>query len=138
MRTHYANDINYKKKEYSETHTNSQELFITNSPTRKRINRNNNQTKLKETIKEVTEKTNNKVIYDEVENICLQIKFREICGNCARERIIAVISLYVLRKYQPKLKEEEHKLWREYNLNWKLYSRIISNILRSLRKNSRI
>lgn len=139
MKSYYANKINYASKEYSETHVNSKELFITNSPTRKRINKQNNNTKIKREIDEVIFKIPNRnVIKEEIENICFANEFRKICGNCSRKKIIAVVSLYVLRMYNQKLKEEEHYLWQDYNLNWKVYSRIISNILRYTRENSKI
>ena len=139
MKSHYMNSINYASKEFSETHTNSKEAFITNSPTRKRINKNNRNAKIKREIDEVIHDLPNKnVIKSEVENICFANEFRKICGNCSRQKIIAVVSLYVLRMYNPQLHEETHYLWREYNLSWKLYSRIISNILRYTREDSRI
>ena len=137
--THNRRRIDYLSKEYSTTHANSEELFITNSPIRREINKNNNKTQIKKEIHEVIyELPNKKIIYDEIENICMNNKFNKLCGNCQRQKVIAVITLYVLRNYNTKLNEEEHKLWKKYNLTWKTYARIVSNILRNMRMNSNL
>lgn len=136
---HTNNRINYLSKEFSTTHANSEEVFITNSPIKRSINQNNNKTRMKKTINEVLSCLRNKdVIYTEVEYLCFHNDFKKLCGNCSKEKIIAILGLFVLRTYVPKLKEEENPLWREYNLNWKLYSRVIANVLKLLRENQRI
>lgn len=133
------NRIQYLLKEYSDTHANSGEVFITNSPSKKFINTNNTRTRLKQEINEViSEVSQRDIIYDNVEFICMHNKFNKLCGNCSRKKVIAVICLVVLREYNPKLKEEENRLWEKYNLSWKLYGRIVANLLKNIRENGMV
>ena len=132
----YTNRINYLVKEYSETHANSEEVFVPNSPVKKRINQNNRNAGLRKEINKVLVDVKQKeIIFKDVEHICQKNNFRSLCGNCSREKIIAIISLYVLRQYNPKLKEEESKLWKKHDLNWRIYSRIMANLYKELVKN---
>lgn len=134
MKKHYANRIKYLSKEYSETHASREECFITNSPIKKRLNKNYKDKQLKQLVDDVLiDVSQRKIIREEVMFIVLHNNLSKLCGNCSREKIISVIILFVLRGYNPKLKEEEHKLWKKYDLNWKIYARIIANILRNIR-----
>jgi DNA-directed RNA polymerase subunit M/transcription elongation factor TFIIS len=76
-----------------------------------------------------------KQIEIEVHEIVQKTELKQLCPRCKEEQIIAVIILFIIRTYNNKCIEERTSLWKKYKLNWKLYSRIVANLLKELRKN---
>ena len=75
-------------------------------------------------------------IKEEVYYFVKNYRLKELCSTCKIEEIIAILCLYCWRTYNQKLKEEETKLWKQYHLSWKKYSRVISNVLRKTREHT--
>lgn len=63
---------------------------------------------------------------------------KKLCRKCKEEQIISVIILHVTRTHNQHFNEEKMKIWNKYDLTWKLYSRIVSNLFKEFRLNNPI
>lgn len=79
-----------------------------------------------------------KMIKEEVYQICNSFKLKDLCYNCKIEVIIAIIILYVWKTRHKKLREDQTKLWRKYDLTYRKYALILGNLLRKTREDSTI
>lgn len=124
------------QRRFSETNIAKDEII---SPTyRAKINRNTRANERIRMVDDVLTLVREEIrikIKEEVYYFVKNYRLKELCSTCSIEEIIAVLCLYSWRSYNYKLKEEETKLWKTYNLSWKLYSRVISNLLRKTREN---
>lgn len=136
--------MNYKKNrleklvyEFGETNLNSDEIV---SPTyRKEINKKYHEKQniyIIDSVLNLLDPSVHKMIKDEVYQICNSFRLKDLCYNCKIEVIIAVIILYVWKTRHSKLREEQTKLWKHYDLSYRKYALILGNILRKTRENS--
>lgn len=139
MTQRIKNRLNYLSNEFSETNLNSKELV---SPTyRSQINKNYKEKQdifIIDSVLALVQPNVMRMVKEEVYQICNSFVLKELCYNCKIEVIISIIILYVWKSRYKGLKEERTALWRKYELNWKTYCLIISNILRKTRENSKL
>ena len=120
------NRINYLQKVYSTTNKAPGEK-VTRKPLDKQRNINLKNRRIDELLTYIN---NPYTVKEEVHQICTEVDdLKQLCPKCKFEQIVAVIILYVQRIYNNKLIEERTKLWREFDLTWKLYGRIVGRIL---------
>lgn len=127
--------IKYLEKKYSETNIGmGEELF---KPSIQRINKNyyNNQKK-RRVDGILNEVKNRNSIKEEVHQIAASTSFKNLCYNCPEEQIIAAIILYVNKTRTKEYRIDRTALWTQYELDWKRYALIISNLLQITRENN--
>lgn len=139
MNKYERNRLERLEYEFRETNLNSQEIV---SPTyRKQINK---KYKEKQDIFIIDSVLNElqpnvaKMVKKEVYSICNSFVLKELCYNCKIEVIIAIIILYVWKTRYKKLREEQTRLWRVYDLTWQKYGLIVRNMLQKTRENKPI
>ncbi|GEM_PF-3745258 len=66
----------------------------------------------------------------EVMEIVRRVGLKELHRNASMEQIILSLCLYVKEKNGVKIPIERYKLMNEYNVTYKLYSRVLLNLLR--------
>ena len=132
--------MDYKKRikkleyEFGETNLNSQELV---SPTyRKEINKKYYKKQnvfIIDGVLSELEPNVRKMLKTEVYQICNSFRLKELCWNCKVEAIIATIILYVWKTRHKKLRIEQTRLWKKYDLSWRRYALIMSRLLQETR-----
>lgn len=63
---------------------------------------------------------------------------KKLYNRAKLEQIIIAILLYCKWEDNPALELDKTKPWKDYELDWKMYSRIISKILNFYRRNDRV
>lgn len=129
------NRINHLIDKYGETKVAPYECLPKDS--RAKINKgyykNNIQKNRVQQI--LNETTTTKQIEIEVHELIINLDtLKQLCPRCKEEQIISTIILFIIRTYNNNFIEERTKIWKKYSLNWKIYSRIIANLLKELRK----
>lgn len=135
---HKENRIQYLIDKYGETKIAPYECLPKDS--RAKINqqyyKNNIQ---KNRVQQILNETNTtKQIETEVHELIQKTELKQLCPKCKEEQIISTIILFIIRTYNNNFIEERTRIWKKYKLNWKIYSRIIANLLKNMRKNQPI
>lgn len=135
---HKENRIQYLIDKYGETKIAPYECLSKDS--RAKINqqyyKNNIQ---KNRVQQILNETNTiKQIETEVHELIQKTELKQLCPKCKEEQIISTIILFIIRTYNNNFIEERTRIWKKYKLNWKIYSRIIANLLKNMRKNQPI
>ena len=135
------NDMSYEKRikrlqyEYGETNLNSKELV---SPAyRKQINRKYYEKQnifIIDGVLAELEPNVMRMIKKEVYQICNSVKLKDLCWNCKIEVIISIIILYVWKTRHNKLRIEQTRLWKKYDLDWRKYALVMSKLLQKTRE----
>ena len=128
------NRIRYLEREYSPYHVNSDELI--SSSYKRSINQNYKSKQDLQMIEWVLGLLNSnvkKMIKDEVYHICKNYRLKSFCGYCKLSKIIGIICLYVWRTHNKQLNLEKTILWSEYDITWREYAIVISNLLQATR-----
>lgn len=135
---HKTNRIRYLEEKYSETNIAQGEIL--SKETKYKINHNYQKTQKRRIIDSILLQTNNpNTIKEEVHNICEEVDdLKRLCRTCSIEQIVTVIILYVQRLHNPRFVEEERSIWRKYQISWKMYGKIMANLLRETRRNRRL
>lgn len=131
------NRVKWLQHEFGETNLNS--LEIVSKPYRKEINRKYKEKQdifIIDTVLNELQPNIRQMVKNEVYSICNSFVLKELCYNCKIEVIIAIITLYVWKTRYKKLREEQTRLWRIYDLTWQKYALIIGNILRKTREDA--
>lgn len=90
-------------------------------------------------MQQILNETNTtKQIETEVHELIQKTELKQLCPRCKEEQIISTIILFIIRTYNNNFIEERTRIWKKYKLNWKIYSRIIANLLKNMRKNQPI
>ena len=139
MRNKYykRNRLKHLEYEYGETNLNSDE--IVSKAYRSQINRKYKEKQdifIIDSVLYQLDPNVQKMIKTEVYQICNNVRFKELCYNCAIEEIIACIILYVWKTRHKKLREEQTGLWRKYNLSWRKYALVLGRLLQKTRENT--
>ena len=133
------NRLDYLSNEFSESNMNSKEII---SPTlRSEINKKYKEKQDTFDIDRVLNLTKpyvQKMVKEEVYQICNSFQLVELCYNCKIEVIISVIILYVWKRRNSHLKEEQTVLWRKYRLTWRKYGLIVGRLLEKTRENGKL
>lgn len=133
----YWNYIKNLEKWYSETNVSKGEELT--RETRSVIDKNYKKNQRKRRIDVILNNVKNKnSLKEEVHDLADNLNFQKVCRTCKEETIIAVIILYVQRRKNPRFRIEQSRLWREYNLSWRLYGLIIERLLKLERENKPI
>ena len=137
MKTKQYMRIEKLKKKYSETNIAKGERVST--ATRKNINDKYYDNQQRRVVDGVLNNVRNKdTVKEEVHEIVKTVRLKDLCHNCEEELIISVIILYCFKSRNSQYRIERTRLWKEYNLNWRIYSLIISNLLKVTRENTDI
>lgn len=134
---HKLNSIKKLEFEFGETNLNSEELV--SDEYRKKINKkyyDKQSIFIIDSVLALLEPNIRKMIKKEVYQICNTFRLKDLCYNCKIEVIIAVICLYVWKTRYKQLRVEQTRLWNKYEITWRKYALIISNILQKTRENS--
>lgn len=133
------NRIRYLEKEYSEYHMNSDELI---TPSLKAtINRNYRDLeniRMVDWVLGMATDNVQKLIKKEVYQICKTHVLKELCSRCKVNQIIAAICIYVWKRNNSNLIIDDNIFWKEYNLTWEKYAKIITNLLIKTRQKNRL
>ena len=122
------------QKKYSETNVGMDEVLF--KPSIQRINKNYYDNQKRRRVDGVLNEVKNRnSIKEEVHQICSMVSFNKLCSNCKDEFIIAVIILYVTRTRVKDYRIDRTGLWNRYDITWKKYANIISNLLKEVREN---
>ena len=121
------NRIEYLQNKYSENNIAPNEILT--KETRKQINHENykafRRDRVYSTLKQA--KMNNQIIKETLYYIDKIGNVKKICSNCKDTQIISAIAIHLNRKYN-KSRIDKNILWKEHDLNWKMYGLIISNL----------
>lgn len=129
---HKYNRIQYLEDKYSPTKIAQGELLPKETVSRIKKESYNNKKHLHvDTI--LTQTRNPERIKEEVHDIIDHVDFREICPRCTSEQLISVVVLYCQRQHSSDFKEERTCLWNKYGLSWRLYARVVANLLSKYR-----
>ena len=134
-KSHSYNRANYLLKRYTPNHITTNECVSKEYKAKvdKRIYQNRQFRQIESILNEIN---NPNLVRDDVHYICNEIdNLKTLCRRCTIEQIIVTIILYCQRQYNNRLEEERTKIWKKYELSWKLYSRIIARLLSETRKN---
>ena len=125
---HKYNRIRYLEDKYSPTKVAQGEMLKDETVSRiKRESYNNKKHLYVDTI--LTQIRNPERIRDEVHDLVDHVNFSDVCPRCTSEQVISVVVLYCQRRYNDKFVEERTALWNRYGLSWKLYARVVANLL---------
>lgn len=131
----YERRIQKLEYEFGETNLNSQELV---SPTyRKKINRRYYEKQnifIIDGVLAELEPHVMRMIKQEVYQICNSVRLKELCYNCKIEAIIAMVILYVWKTRHQKLRIEQTRLWKKYDLTWRKYALVLGKLLQKTRE----
>lgn len=129
---HKYNRIHYLEEKYSPTKIAQGEILSKETVSRIKKESYNNKKHLHvDTILGQTK--NPEMIKEEVHDIVDHMDFRDVCPRCTSEQVISVVVLYCQRQHNRVFKEERTALWNRYGLSWKLYARVVANLLGSYR-----
>ena len=129
---HKYNRIRYLEDKYSPTKIAQGEILTKETVSRiKKESYNNKKHLYVDTILGQTK--NPERIKDEVHDIVDHMDFRDVCPRCTSEQLISVVVLYCQRQHNRVFKEEGTALWNRYGLTWKLYARVVANLLSKYR-----
>ena len=125
---HKYNRIRYLEEKYSPTKIapNEQLSKETISKIRKK-SYNNKKHLLTDTV--LGHIRNPEKVKVEVHDMVDYLNLHDVCPRCTSEQVISVVVLYCMRQHNGVLKEESTALWSRYGLSWKLYGRVVANIL---------
>ena len=125
---HKYNRIHYLEEKYSNTKIAQGEILSKETVSRiKKESYNNKKHLYVDTI--LNQTRNPEMIKEEVHEMVDHMNLRNICPHCTSEQVISVIVLYCMRQHNVDLKEERTALWSRYGLSWKLYGRVVANLL---------
>ena len=130
---HKYNRIKYLEDKYSPTKVAQGEVLSKETISKiKKESYNNKKHLYVDTI--LNETRNPERIKDEVHDIVDHMNFHDVCPRCTSEQVVSVVVLYCQRRHNDVLKEERTRLWNRYGLSWKLYARVVANLLSCYRR----
>ena len=133
----YWKYIRNLEKLYSETNVSKGEELT--RETRSTIDKNYKKNQRKRRVDVILNNVKNKnSLKEEVHDMVENVNFHDLCKTCKEDVIIAIIILYVQRRRNPQFRIERSRLWREYNLSWRLYGLIIERLLKLERESKPI
>lgn len=135
MSMDYSTHIRYLENKYKDTNVAMGECL--SKEERSRINKKYYDEKVRwRQVQGVLNGANvNSGVEKEVHQITGSLdSLKQLCPRCKEEQIIAVVVLYVQRGFNNRLQEDKTALWRKFGLDWKLYGRIVANLLRVHRR----
>ena len=127
------NRIKYLEEKYSPTKIAQGEILSKETISKiKKESYNNKKHLYVDTI--LGQTRNPERIKEEVHEIVDHMDFREVCPRCTSEQLVSVVVLYCQRQHRNDFKEERTALWNKYGLSWKLYARVVANLLGKYRR----
>lgn len=130
------NRIAYLKREYNETHLNSQELVSSQykSETNKKYY-DREQIKMVDDVLYTLPAFTANLLKEEVYYIFKHYRLKDISAGYKIEVVLASIILFVWKSYNRRLVINDNKIWRTYELSWECYAKIITKLLIKTREN---
>ena len=131
------NRLKHLQYEYGETNLNSKE--IVSATYRSEINRKYKAKQdifIIDSVLSQLEPNVQRMIKEEVYQICNNVRFKDLCYNCPIEQIITVIILYVWKTRHKTLREDQSRLWSKYDLSWRKYALVLGRLLQKTRENT--
>ena len=126
--------IEKNKRKYGDTNIAKDE--IVSQGLRAEISRNYYSNQQRRTVDAILNNVRNKdVVKEDVHYLVKHFGIANLCHNCKEEVVIAILILYCFRSINNDYRVERTALWREYDLNWRTYSLVITNLLREIRAN---
>ena len=130
---HKHNRIKYLEEKYSPTKVAQGEILSKETISKiKKESYNNKKHLYVDTI--LNQTRNPERIKQEVHEIVDHMDFRDVCPKCTSEQVVSIVVLYCQRQHNDMFVEERTRLWRVYGLSWKLYARVVANLLSRSRR----
>ena len=133
----YKNRIKSLEKKYSTTNINKGEELT--KETISQINKEYHKKLRKRQVDSILALVNNRdSIKQEVHDIINDYGLKGFCRNCKAEVIISCVILYVCKTRNRKFDIEHSGLWKRYDLNWKVYSNVVTKLSMKSREERKI
>jgi len=126
--------IEKNQKKYGDTNIAKDELV--SQGFRAEINRNYYSNQQRRVVDAVLNNVRNKdVVKEDVHYLVKHFGVNNLCHTCKEEVVIAILILYCFKSINNTYRVERTSLWKMYDLNWRTYSLVITNLLREIRAN---